>query len=627
MADIGSTLGGRYRLIELLGQGGMATIYRAHDAQLGRDVAVKLLRPQYGRDPDFLARFRDEARSVAALSHPNIVQVFDYGEDESGPYIVMELVEGDDLASIIRDTGPLPPRQAARIAAEIAKALHAAHGRGIVHRDVKPSNVLVSRDGRVKVADFGIARALAESQLTLPGTTLGSVHYFSPEQARGEPATPASDVYALGIVLFEALTGQRPFTGDGAAAVAMARLQGPPPRPSDIRSSVPPALDAVVARAMAREPEARFASAASMANALEAYLADRPDAAVAAAAGAGGVAGAGGAPAQIPPLGGETVASAAARPNVGRTMPYVPEAYADPDEVPPRPARRAASRYRDARDDPGGTAWGWIAGLLALLVLAAVAFVVFQLLTSEGGAGPDDRIEVPQLVGRPFADARADLADQGLDLIEAGTRATADEEPGTILSQDPEPGTLLDPGDEVRVVVAVGLDEQPVPRLIGLTEEQALALLLDQGFTLGERTEEYSPEGPEGTVIAQDPREGVLAAPGTPIKYTISLGPEPTPSPTPSPTLTPSPTPEPTQPPTERPRNVGNYVCRSLEEAISAIEEDGYVPGSVVGAPEGYQPDGGSTVVSQDPSPGANRPAGTAIDLVAADPATVAGCP
>ena len=626
MADIGSTLGGRYRLIELLGQGGMATIYRAHDAQLGRDVAVKLLRPQYGRDPDFLARFRDEARSVAALSHPNIVQVFDYGEDESGPYIVMELVEGDDLASIVRDTGPLPPRQAARISAEIAKALHAAHGRGIVHRDVKPSNVLVSRDGRVKVADFGIARALAESQLTLPGTTLGSVHYFSPEQARGEPATPASDIYALGIVLFETLTGQRPFAGDGAAAVALARLQGPPPRPSDIRSSVPPALDAVVARAMAREPEARFASAASMANALEAYLADRPDAALAAAGAGGAVAGAGAvaASAAMPPVGGETVASAAARPNVGRTVPYVPEAYADPGEIQPRPARRPPARYRDERDEPGGTAWGWVAGLLALLVLAAVAFVVFQLLTAEGG-GSEDRIELQELVGRQFADARADLADQGLELVEEGTQATRDAEPGTILSQDPEPGTLLDPGDEVRVVVAVGLEEQPVPRLIGLTEEQALALLLDQEFTLGERTEEHSPDAPEGTVIAQDPVEGVLAAPGTPIKYTISLGPEPTPSPTPSPT--PEPTPEPTQPPTERPRNVGTYVCLSLEEAITAIEDDGYVPGSVVGAPEGYPPDGGSTVVSQDPRPGANRPPGTAIDLVAADPATVAGCP
>ena len=186
MAEIGTVLGGRYRLIELLGQGGMATIYRAHDVQLGRDVAVKLLRPEYGRDPDFLARFRQEAQTVAQLNHPNVVAVYDYGQDPSGPFIVMELIDGEDLASILRRTGPLPPRQAARIAAEVARALAAAHARGIVHRDVKPGNVLVSADGRVKVTDFGIARAVAEAQMTLPGTTLGSVHYFSPEQVRGE---------------------------------------------------------------------------------------------------------------------------------------------------------------------------------------------------------------------------------------------------------------------------------------------------------------------------------------------------------------------------------------------------------------------------------------------------------
>jgi eukaryotic-like serine/threonine-protein kinase len=301
VSAVGETLGGRYRLVELLGQGGMATIYRAHDGQLGRDVAVKILRPEYGRDPEFLARFREEARNAASLSHPGIVSVFDYGQGESGPYIVMELVDGQDLASILRDNGALAPRQAARIAAEVAKALHAAHTRGIVHRDVKPSNVLVARDGRVKVVDFGIARAIAEAQLTMPGTTLGSVHYFSPEQARGEAATAASDIYSLGIVLFEMLSGQRPFSGDGAAAVAMARLSGPPPRVADRRASVPPALDAITQRAMALEPERRFPSGATMANALEAYLADRPDAAIAAAGAAGAAGAAAGAATAIGP--------------------------------------------------------------------------------------------------------------------------------------------------------------------------------------------------------------------------------------------------------------------------------------------------------------------------------------
>jgi len=291
LADIGSVLGGRYRLLELLGQGGMATIYRARDGQLERDVAVKVLRPEYGHDPDFFARFRQEAQSAASLNHPGVVAVYDYGTDAVGPFIVMELVDGEDLASIIRRSGALPPRQAARLTAQAARAISAAHERGFVHRDIKPGNVLVTREGRVKVADFGIARAIAEAALTLPGTTLGSVHYFSPEQARGEPTTPASDIYSLGIVLYELLTGRRPWEGDSAAAVATARLTGPVPSPSAVRAGIPPVLEAIARKAMALDPDGRFASAAAMADALERYQAE---ASAAAGAGAGtGVAGAG----------------------------------------------------------------------------------------------------------------------------------------------------------------------------------------------------------------------------------------------------------------------------------------------------------------------------------------------
>ncbi|MEO5884408.1 MAG: protein kinase, partial [Candidatus Limnocylindrales bacterium] len=272
MAEIGTILGGRYRVIASLGQGGMATIYRALDTQLGREVAVKLLRPEYLRDPDFSSRFRQEAQNAASLSHPNVVTVYDYGEDPSGPFIVMEYVDGEDLATILRRNGPLPPTQAARIAAAVARALAAAHGRGIVHRDVKPGNVLIGRDGRVKVVDFGIARAIAEAQMTLPGTTLGSVHYFSPEQARGESATTASDIFALGIVLYEMLTGSRPWEGDSAASVALARLTGPVPDPLRIRAGLPPSVALVARTAMAQAPRERYPSAGLMADALDATL-------------------------------------------------------------------------------------------------------------------------------------------------------------------------------------------------------------------------------------------------------------------------------------------------------------------------------------------------------------------
>ncbi len=318
MAEIGQTLGGRYRLIELLGSGGMATIYRATDTQLGRDVALKLLRPEYLRDPDFASRFRSEAQAAASLSHPNVVTVYDFGEDPSGPYIVMELVDGEDLATILRRSGALPPRQAARIGAGVAQALAAAHARGLVHRDIKPGNVLIGADGRVKVADFGIARAVAEAQVTLPGTTLGSVHYFSPEQARGEQATAASDIYSLGIVLYEMLTGVRPWEGDSAASVALARLSGPIPDPATVRPSVPPDLASITRKALALDPNDRWPSAAAMADALEATLQPGGGAATAGAATAAGLAA------------GATMVSATARPNPSG-IPYVPDAYVDAD--------------------------------------------------------------------------------------------------------------------------------------------------------------------------------------------------------------------------------------------------------------------------------------------------------
>ena len=273
MADVGHVLGGRYHLAELVGQGGMATIYRARDTKLGRDVAIKVLRGEYGSDVSFLARFQREAQAAAQLNHPNVVAVFDYGQDPVGPYIVMELVTGGDLAGALRERGPLPPTVAASIAQQIADALDAAHARGIVHRDIKPSNVLLSTGGRVKVADFGIAQAFTDAQLTMTGVTMGSVHYFSPEQARGDPVGFPSDIYSVGLVLYEMLTGQRAYTGGSAAEVAMARLSGRIPTPAAVRPDVPMALDAIVRWALQPDPRAR-PPASELSAALGRFLAD-----------------------------------------------------------------------------------------------------------------------------------------------------------------------------------------------------------------------------------------------------------------------------------------------------------------------------------------------------------------
>src|SRR5918992_27888 len=247
------TIANRYELREVIGRGGMATIYRANDRRSGREVALKLMRPDLAEDPAFTARFVGEAERAASIAHRNVLTIYDHGH-EGDPYIAMELVTGPDLATLLARDGRLSPERAVEIAMQVAAALAAAHRHGIVHRDVKPSNLLLTDEGRVKVVDFGIARGHDETSVTATGSTLGSVDYFSPEQARGDPATEASDVYALGIVLYEMLTGRRPFTGDSAYAIAVKRISEDPPDPRSVVPDLPQALVAVVMRALRREP-------------------------------------------------------------------------------------------------------------------------------------------------------------------------------------------------------------------------------------------------------------------------------------------------------------------------------------------------------------------------------------
>ena len=269
--DTGRRIGNRYRLGERIGRGGMASVYRAHDEQLDREVALKVMRADLGEDPRFVQRFEAEARRAASVSHPSVVSVYDVGTD-GPPYMVMELIEGGDVARLLATEGRQAPARAARLAVDAAAALQAAHDAGLVHRDVKPGNILLRADGRAMVADFGIARATGEDGMTRTGATLGSVEYFSPEQARGERAGPASDIYALGVVLYELLTGTRPFRGDSPYAVATARLRMPPPDPREIVPDLPAGLAAIVLRAMARQPEERFVSAGAMRADLAAWL-------------------------------------------------------------------------------------------------------------------------------------------------------------------------------------------------------------------------------------------------------------------------------------------------------------------------------------------------------------------
>ena len=647
MAEIGSVLGGRYRLVELLGQGGMATIYRATDAQLGRDVAVKVLRPEYGRDPDFVARFQLEARSVASLSNPNTVIVHDFGMDPAGPYIVMDYVDGEDLATLLRRTGPLQPRQAARIAAEVARGLAAAHARGIVHRDIKPGNILLAQDGRVRVTDFGIARALAESQMTLPGTTLGSVQYMSPEQARGETATERSDVYSLGVVLFEMLAGRRPFEGDSAASIAMARLTPPVPMPSQHRSGIPPVLEAICRRAMAIDPTERFSSANAMADALEGELADRAAAGRAAAAASGGAAA--GRAGAVGPAAASTVAAGVARANPPSGIPYAADAYAGSDADADasgggasRPSggtggggggRGGAGGEADSGCGGGaGSAWTWIAGLLGLAILVVAGFLIFRFAT--GGAKPPapEQVVVPSFVGQTLDQARPLAEAKGLVLVATEFVKSSDQPEGTITAQDPVSDSTVDKGSTVNVTVVTGKDLVAIPDVRNQTLVEALKALVEAGLSPGTKTDAFDPTVPEGAVISTSPTTGTEVAKGTIVDYVLSKGPEPTPTPTPTPeptpTPTPPPTPAPTPTPTPGPSNVGSYVCMTFAAAQVAIEADGFNVGAITYLPPGYTgTDPNQVVTAQSPAPGTNRPHGSTIDLSVYDSASLATCP
>ncbi|MEI8332993.1 MAG: Stk1 family PASTA domain-containing Ser/Thr kinase [Chloroflexota bacterium] len=548
MAEIGTVLNGRYELLEPIGDGGMATIWRAGDRRLGRDVAVKLMRPEYGRDPDFVVRFRQEAQSAASLAHPNVVGVFDAGESQEGPYIVMELVAGEDLASLLRRNGSLPPRQAARIAAEVADALEAAHASGLVHRDVKPGNILISMDGRVRVTDFGIARALAEAQLTLPGTTLGSVHYFSPEQAQGAQATPASDIYSLGIVLYEMLTGRRPWEGDSAAAVAVARVRTDAPPPSEIRPGIPVALEVIDLRALDRDPAARYESAAAMAAALRGFLADRTasapggDAAAAAAAAAtataaaatAGVARAAGTdvPAGWSPASAGST-SPAGRPPVPLGVParpaYPPDAYAGGAGGPGGPI--GAGPREPEYDEPRRfSPWPWVAGFLGLVVLVAAGLLGFRLLSGGGGATPPPgQVAVPSFVGTAYADAEKVAAGLGIEVFQKAFVKSSDQAEGTVVDQDTPAATNVPAGSRVGLTVVSGKELVAVPDLRAKTESEALRLIDDAGLQVGVRSEHPDPVVPDGSVVAQDPRAGIEVPKGTTaVDYTVSTGPEET---------------------------------------------------------------------------------------------------
>jgi beta-lactam-binding protein with PASTA domain/tRNA A-37 threonylcarbamoyl transferase component Bud32 len=497
---INTLFDGRYRILRKLGSGGMANVYLAEDEDLGRRVAIKILNDRYANDELFIERFRREAKSAAALSHPNIVSIYDRGEAEGTYYIAMEVIEGRSLKELILTRGPLPIGQAVGYTLEMLEALRFAHRHGIIHRDIKPHNILIGE--RLKVTDFGIARAGA-SQMTEAGSIMGTAQYLSPEQARGAPVTASSDLYSVGIVLYEMLTGKVPFTGDSAIEIAMKHLNEVPKPPSKIRPEIPPDLDQVVLRALSKAPEDRYQTAEEFAEDLhrvEAGLPIAPETSEAATALLAGPAAMIGGTTQVLPSDATEIAPPR-RDAPRRPPPYTP-GYGY--EEPPPKRRR------------------WAPWLLVALLLAAAAFAGWYVFTKiQDQLDANATVSVPNVVGIEEQLAKNKIEDAGLT---PKVQRTADKDvpKGIVISQNPDGGTRIQKGDQVTIVVSTGVPKTTVPDVVGLDYADAVDKLNE--FNLEARRRDVFSKKPEGQVVGQNPAADATVAEGSTVVLRVSKG-------------------------------------------------------------------------------------------------------
>ncbi|GGS37349.1 putative serine/threonine-protein kinase [Streptomyces griseoviridis] len=491
----------------MLGRGGMAEVYHAHDTRLGRQVAVKTLRADMARDPSFQARFRREAQSAASLNHPAIVAVYDTGEDYidgvSIPYIVMEYVDGSTLRELLHSGRKLLPERTLEMTIGILQALEYSHRAGIVHRDIKPANVMLTRNGQVKVMDFGIARAMGDAGMTMTQTAavIGTAQYLSPEQAKGEQVDARSDLYSTGCLLYELLTVRPPFVGDSPVAVAYQHVREEPQPPSVFDPEITPEMDAIVLKALVKDPNYRYQSADEMRADIEACLDGQPVAATAAM----GAVGYGGYPDDQPTTALRSDSGA------GATSMLPPM---NPDDGGHGYDERPDRRRQQPRRNHTSTIVLVVAGILVLIGAILIGRELFS-----GDGGDDGTVSAPNFVGQTKADAEQQATNA--DLKVAFTEdACEDEAKGKICSQDPESGTEIDKDTTINLVVSTGAPKVDVPDVSGLSYSDAEAKLKELGFEVEQKTEE-STETPD-TVLSQTPDAGTSKEKGSTVTLTVA---------------------------------------------------------------------------------------------------------
>ena len=565
---IGKLLDNRYEILEVVGTGGMARVYKARCHRLNRLVAIKILREDLAQDAEFRRRFHDESQAVAMLSHPNIVAVYDVSRSSELEYIVMELIDGIDLKQYLQKKGgKLNWREALYFITQITKALGHAHSRGIIHRDIKPHNIMVLRDGSVKVADFGIARVASGGHSTLTQEALGSVHYISPEQARGSHIDARSDLYSAGVVLYEMLTGRLPFEGDTPVAVAIQHINSIPLSPREIDPDIPEALEAITMKAMAPNPDNRYSSADEMLADLEEF-----------------------------------------RKNPDVDLDYdlaefVPAVQADEDRTQIRHApgvhsrlehkpRRGSDYDADPEEEPPVRGPIWPIALAAGAVLLFVCLVFFFLwrIVGAGLFTPADRYDVPNLIGKNYEEVADDQELLGRFTLVQGETVADESDPGTIIAQEPEADDQVGEGvTQITVTVSGGPE---VIIMIDLTDkeyQEAYRTLREMGLKPKVPTYEYDEEIPENHIISFTPLEGAVLTPGTEVELVVSRGPE------------------------KHSFAMPDLTGKTLEVAQSTIDTYNLADGRVDEVHDAEVPAG--QVVSQYPTEGTQVTEGTAVNL------------